>query len=89
MKVAKEEFGKLMGPVLGFVEKSAPNQITGGAIFASLRLTSVYPSGNLVKDFLSEAKREVVIDALRDLGRYDLASGARDHLQEEELDNYR
>lgn len=73
MKVAKEEFGKLMGPVLGFVEKSAPNQITG----------------NLVKDFLSEAKREVVIDALRDLGRYDLASGARDHLQEEELDNYR
>jgi len=32
---------------------------------------------------------EAVIVALRDLGRYDLASGARDHLQEEELDNYR
>ena len=33
MKDAKEEFGRLMGPVLGFVEKSAPNQVTGVAIF--------------------------------------------------------
>ena len=32
MKEAKEQFGTLMGPVLGFIEKSAPNQVTGGSI---------------------------------------------------------
>ena len=30
MKEVKEQFGTLMGPILGFVEKSAPNQVTGG-----------------------------------------------------------
>ena len=33
IKVTKEQFSILLGPVLGFREKSAPNQVTGGMKF--------------------------------------------------------
>ena len=50
--------------------------------------TWAYLPGNLVKDFLSEAKREEVLKVLEKLGRYEEASGVR-NLQQQDLDNYR
>ena len=70
--MTKEQFSSLLGPVLGFREKSAPNQVTGA----------------LVKDFLSEVKREEVLAALQKLGCQDEDGKERD-LNQGELENYR
>ena len=70
--MTKERFSSLLGPVLGFREKSAPNQVTGA----------------LVKDFLSEVKREEVLATLQKLGCQDEDGKERD-LNQGELENYR
>ena len=66
-------FHTRLGPILGFLGKSAPNQLPG----------------NLARKFLAEKNRDAVIKMLHELGTHCPDSGVWHKLTQQETDTYR
>lgn len=63
----------IAGPILGYLNKSAPNQLPG----------------NLARKFLAEENRDAVLEMVRELGTHCKDSGAWRLLTGQETDTYR
>jgi hypothetical protein len=66
-------YSELTGPILGFLGKSAPNQLPG----------------NLARLYLAEKNRDAVLVMLQELGTHSPDSGAWRQLTDQEVDTYR
>ena len=68
-----KDFHQRLGPILGFLGKSAPNQLPG----------------NLARKFLAEENQDRVLKMIQELGTHCPDSGAWRQLTEQESDTYR
>ena len=65
----RKKWKNLLGPLLGFCGKSAPNQLTG----------------HLCDVFLSETKQKGLLEALKELGKFDNAKGCTREITDHEF----
>ena len=73
LELTTKDFHERLGPILGFLGKSAPNQLPG----------------NLARKFLAEENQDKVLKMIQALGTHCPDSGAWRQLTEQEIDTYR